>query len=279
VKRVAAAVSAALVLFAASPARAGTVTIDTVARSDGFVTITGTASFEGDPTGPTKVIDIPPGPSNVPLPFAEFRAGWVGETPDALTFSWQTDPFPFDVPEVVQFFWDFQLTAPDASSESFQLNATLSPAGNRGHIDVPGAVVTVTDDPSTNTITASVRRQDLTSGDTPLAVDGARLDDTRIFVGPAVCLGPVVQAALCNGGYSTRTYVLGPHVEGTLVPAGATPDPSDFRWALEVALPAPDGGYTLPIPTWYNAGPTKAIVQACTGGHCGPIVASDPFVL
>lgn len=163
-------------------------------------------------------------------------AGFIAETDTSIDFTWQVVDIPDGtggIPEVVHFYWEFTLDNPNDGKDPvpFSLRAraetpVLTDAGQRnvGTLQsncttsnnvvscttIPGSVVTVTVDDAADTITASVRRQDLKAGDTELAVDGALLNEADLFEGIAsfVAAGVFVSS---TGDYADLddTYVLG----------------------------------------------------------------------
>lgn len=77
---------------------------------------------------------------------------------------------------------------------------------------IPGSQVTVLVDTANETITASIRRQDLKGpGGVDLAVDGASITEAVLFRGIATCttLVQVTSAAMCDDGEMDVLYTLG----------------------------------------------------------------------
>ncbi|MFA5889436.1 MAG: hypothetical protein WDA27_00545 [Actinomycetota bacterium] len=161
-------------------------------------------------------------------------AGYIGETDDALTFTWQVVDIPDGtggVPEIIHYYWEFTLDVPDDDKDpqAFSLRArAYTPEVGRGGgnlqgnctttgetlvqcEDIPGAEVTVSVDDIENTITASVRRQDLKAGDVTVAVDGAVLDEVDLFQGIATYVG----AGLISGNAADLADMDSPYVLGS----------------------------------------------------------------
>lgn len=260
------------------------------------IEVTGTADFAGDVPGEAQVFTdgtldgILLGEATPP--FTDLVTGYIEETPTAINFSWQVvdwPDIPGFVPAVTYFFWEFQIgTTRYAVSANVDVvgagqgGLESEPCTQTGNIltctPVEGAVVTVTHSGATNRITASVRRSDLG----PAAVDGARLSEVVLFRGIASFIGLLlVPAATGDEADMARPYVLGPHVEVGLAPAGLSDD--DLRDPLNgffpgsTDVPGAGGSFAVDVPIeGLPPGDYEAVAQACLGGLCtGPIVRAS----
>lgn len=175
---------------------------------------------------------------------SDLVAGYIAESDAAIDFTWQVanlEPLLEPAPMNTLHYWEFELTAPGGATALFSVRArmfpapvsTANPTGTPnpnwpvGQLQsncvtannlvtcspVPGAVVTITIDSENDSITASVRREDLKSatGDA-LAVDGATLAEVDLFNGISTCLSfvAVTSAAACDAGdLDVGSYTLG----------------------------------------------------------------------